>query len=819
MVYLTIGLAYLILYIVAGWTLRDHPLAMSIFGNIGLVCSAFLAVAAVVRRRRDWTGCQRVFWDTFAIGIIVWVVGHFGWAYGELIERRPSWLEWHTIFSLCGGLGPLIALIARPHLGPRPHGATAVGVDIASYGLLAAFVYSYFVLVPAIAGQGNPQAALLTVVGWYRLALMVGMIAAAMLERHTAWAPVYARLGVGSTAGFALRAITNRAIGTGAYHIGSLYDFAWILPFLCYAWAADTSPASETDNEEPAERTSALRFVMFSATPVLLIPLIGYSALRMHSLGGAVDSFRTLLTGLATVAGLGLLTLRLVVQRVELQRSDARVRLLAAATEQTGELILISRADGLFEHANEAFVRAMGFSRPELTHLRFPDPVEQGAEKLRDEIERSVRSRGIWRGTLKRSRRDGSTFPSACTVVALKDRAGAIMHFVAVERDISDDLKLRDQLVHSERLSAAGELVAGVAHEINNPLQTIVGCVELMLDDRNGAVGDRRDLELIRREAARAGHIVRNLLSFVRRSAPGRAPADLNEIVVQTAQFREYRLNQQNIHLRLHCSPEPLPVLVNREEIQQVVLNLLLNAEQAIESLSDQGTITVRTMTAGERHVVEVMDDGAGVRPELRGRIFEPFFTTKEVGAGTGLGLSISHGIIAAHGGVLELCDSSVGACFRFSLPVHVSKAVERPSAPADASSLPRRALIVDDEEPIRKLLARLLERRGFIVREADTGDAAMAIAREAQPEIILCDVRMPGVTGFDLYHRMQSGDGGTGRPFVFITGDTTSVEHVLTEFADVAVLAKPFTAADLDAVLRRFNLTADAGANLAHPR
>jgi PAS domain S-box-containing protein len=817
--HLTVGLAYLAVYVVVGWALRGHPLGLSILGNAGMVSAAALVLGVIARRRRHWFGSHKVFWDTFAIGIAVWALGHFGWAYTEIVQRRPSWLEWHTIFSLCGGLGPLVALIARPHLGPRPHAATAIGVDIASYGLLAAFVYTYFVLVPSVTVQGGkPEAALLTVVQGYRFMLMLGMIVAAAVARRTAWGPVYLKLAIGVTAGFVLRILTNRAIDAGTYHIGMLYDFAWITPFLAYAWAAQTAPASEPEDEAVVERTSTLRFVMISATPVLLIPLIGYGALRAQPLGGSVDSFRVLLTGLATVVGLGLLTLRLVVQRGELQRSDARVRLLAAATEQTGDLILISRVDGSVDHANEAFVRSLGYTRPELASVRFPGPVAEGSDRLRQDIDRTVRLSGVWRGILQRRKRDGSTFPSACTVVALKDRAGTITHYVAVERDITEELRLRDQLVHSERLSAVGELVASVAHEINNPLQTIVGCVELMLDERTEGVVEGRDLELIRREAGRAGHIVRNLLSFVRRSANDRVTADLNEIVTQTGEFRAYHLRQQNIQLNLRCSREPLPVLVNPEEIQQVVLNLLLNAEQALESSNDCGTITVRTMRNGDSHIVEVHDDGPGVSPEMRGRIFEPFFTTKEISEGTGLGLSISHGIIGSHGGVLELRDSTVGACFRFTLPAHVAVLSPQPDAPSVDPAPPARALVVDDEEPIRKLLARLLERRGFIVGEAETGEAAMVRAQELQPRVVLCDVRMPGMSGFELYQRLNSATRDSARRFIFITGDTSSVDHLRDKLADVAVLAKPFTAADLDAALQRLDV-ASATTNFAHGR
>ena len=167
----------------------------------------------------------------------------------------------------------------------------------------------------------------------------------------------------------------------------------------------------------------------------------------------------------------------------------------------------------------------------------------------------------------------------------------------AVERDITDELRLRDQLVHSERLSAVGELVAGVAHEINNPLQTIVGCVELMLEERADAGRCSAISRSCGAKPARAGQIVRNLLSFVRRSAPDRAPADLNEIVRRRpAAARVPPAAAATSRCVVRCTGEPLPVLVNREEIQQVVLNLLLNAEQAIDERPGAAAIAIRTL-------------------------------------------------------------------------------------------------------------------------------------------------------------------------------------------------------------------------------
>jgi PAS domain S-box-containing protein len=682
--YLSLGLGYIVAYAAIGWVLRDHALALSIFGDVGLLIPPAVVCAVILRRRKAWRGCHRLFWDTVAIGMALWMIGHLGWAFEDLVLKRQAWLRWHTVFSLCGGICPLIALFARPHRGVRPEAVARVGVVLASYGLLAVFIYSYFVLIPALTADPNAQAALLKLIQLNRALLFVAFAVVMIAARRTAWFPAYRWLAISTGVGFFLRILTSLAILRGAYQSGTVYDMAWIVPFLCYAAAAmaapDSPPASEVI-EAPVAPLHAL----VSAIPVFMIPLIGYGALYVQPLGGADDSFRALLTSVMTVAGLGLLTLRLAAQGSELERAGARMRLLAAATEQTGDLILITRADGTFEHANDAFVRALGYSREQLAQLDYVDLLERGFDSIGVRIASAIRERGIWRGTVVRKRRDGTTFPASCTVVGLRDSLGSITHYVDVERDTTEELKLRDQLVHSERLSAIGELVAGVAHEINNPLQTIVGSVELMMEEPN-TPSVQRDLETVRREAGRAGQIVRNLLSFVRRSAPNRRPVDLNDVVRAVAQLREYHLQQNNVALLVDTHHSPLAALANREEIQQIVLNLVLNSEQAIEA-SGQGTrIVLRSFIDGPSHVIEVSDDGPGIGPEIKGRIFEPFFTTKEVGQGTGLGLSISHGIAAAHGGSLELCDTGErGACFRLTLPAHAEglKSVRRPTAVA----------------------------------------------------------------------------------------------------------------------------------------
>jgi hypothetical protein len=171
------GLAFIALYAVASWLLAPYPFARSIFGNAALVLTAAIVPIIVAFRRRQWAGCQRLFWDVVAIGMVLWIVGHTGWAYYQLRFEQQTWLQWHTLFSLCAGFGPLVALLARPHRGIRRDAVAPIAMTIAAYCLLAVFVYSYFVLLPSLVPDARPasQARLLYFVQANRLMLLIAV--------------------------------------------------------------------------------------------------------------------------------------------------------------------------------------------------------------------------------------------------------------------------------------------------------------------------------------------------------------------------------------------------------------------------------------------------------------------------------------------------------------------------------------------------------------------------------------------------------------------------------------------------------------------
>jgi two-component system NtrC family sensor kinase len=273
-----------------------------------------------------------------------------------------------------------------------------------------------------------------------------------------------------------------------------------------------------------------------------------------------------------------------------------------------------------------------------------------------------------------------------------------------VGRDMTQEREMRLRLMESDRLAAVGELVAGVAHEVNNPLSSISAFAQLLLrDDLSPA--HRESIEVIRAETTRASQVVKDLLTFARRSDPQREPLDLNGVVARTLRLRQYQLAEASVRVRQELAPELPSVLGDARQLQQVCLNLLTNAVHAMTP-QGSGTLTLRTSHANDVVLLEVSDTGPGISAGARPHVFEPFFTTKGEGEGTGLGLSVSYGIVKAHGGTIEVADTGpTGTTFRVRLPAVSARSGLR-ATPSDAqmpvlrSALAGLRLLFVDDEP-----------------------------------------------------------------------------------------------------------------------
>ncbi len=362
------------------------------------------------------------------------------------------------------------------------------------------------------------------------------------------------------------------------------------------------------------------------------------------------------------------------------------------------------------------------------------------------------------------------------------------------------------QLVQSEKLSAVGEFVAGVAHELNNPLAAVMGFSEL-LKDADVDEKHRRHLDLIFKSATRCKKIVQSLLSFARRHQPERKPVSVNRLLEEVVEIVAYQLRSSNVELVQQLSPKLPLVLADGHQLQQVFLNLINNARQAIEAHQPSGRITITTEVKNRWLRIAIRDSGPGIAAENLTRIFDPFFTTKEVGKGTGLGLSLCYGLIKEHGGNITVTSQpGAGATFTIELPASDDEgAANEAAVPAIAGAgdpnegAGKKILVVDDEEILLSMVRDDLTRHGYTVVTAENGEAALRELHQNQFDGILCDVKMPGLNGRQLFDWIRAARPALSRRLMFMTGDIVndSLQLFLQENRLICI-NKPFVLADL---------------------
>jgi len=394
------------------------------------------------------------------------------------------------------------------------------------------------------------------------------------------------------------------------------------------------------------------------------------------------------------------------------------------------------------------------------------------------------------------------------TLSAVTGPGPRIEGVVLVIADVTERRRLQEQLARTEKLSSLGQMISGIAHELNNPLAAVLGYSQLVRAASEDAQLNRR-LAVIHDEARRCQRIVRELLSFARRHEPERKPLSLNEVAGSVLRLVGYQLRVDNIEVSTDFDPDLPPVLGDPHELQQGILNLVTNAQHAIREAGRSGTIRFSTGRSRDGGVtLAVADDGPGIPEQHQSKIFDPFFTTKKAGSGTGLGLSIVYGIITSHGGTIELESSPAGgARFTITLPcgargstVAGAERAPEPSAPSRRGTI----LVVDDEESVAQLISEALAADGHRVVECNRiPEALHSVSRESF-DVVLVDLRMPGMDAEAFRDELERRRPGLGKRVLLITGDTVSSEpEELARRMELRVLHKPFDIDDLREAVR----------------
>jgi two-component system NtrC family sensor kinase len=438
----------------------------------------------------------------------------------------------------------------------------------------------------------------------------------------------------------------------------------------------------------------------------------------------------------------------------------------------------------------------------------------------------------VVRGTGIGRRLDGTTFPEEIELRGID--IGDEPHTLAIVRDLTERTRLQGELVQAQKMEAIGHLVAGVAHELNNPLAAIVTFSQLIRSDPDLPTDLRTQADLLVQEANRTRVIVQNLLDFARQRPPERIRTELRPLIDSVLGLQSYVLQRNQLTIDVDV-PRDLPaILVDRAQLQQVLINLTFNSAQAIHGSGRPGTIRIRAARVdrdGDELVrIAIADDGPGVAAEVVDRLFMPFVTTKAPGDGTGLGLSVSFGIIAGHGGSLRYePNEQGGATFVIELPVGAGDGVpivapprpaERQDVEADApagepsgrSGAPTargpgaghdRILVLDDEPAIRDMLGRVLTRYGYEPILMSTGAAALDLVRRDPPAGILCDHRMAGMSGTEFHAAVSAIAPDLARHFAFMSGDVLNPElRAFAQARGVYLLAKPFDLSTVETIV-----------------
>jgi PAS domain S-box-containing protein len=410
-------------------------------------------------------------------------------------------------------------------------------------------------------------------------------------------------------------------------------------------------------------------------------------------------------------------------------------------------------------------------------------------------------------------RADASIFPVELTIseVRLPERRLFTAHLRDLTPARAADAEIqrqREALHQSEKMATFGSLLAGVAHELNNPLSIVLGNAQLLAEEAEGSALAER-AQRVQAAAERCGRIVRSFLAMARQRKTEARSVTVQGLVDTALHLLGYSMRTSGVRVNQDIAADLPAVLCDPDQIQQVLSNLLINARQVLEERPQPRHVRLSARADAESVRLEVADNGRGIAESIRSRVFDPFFTTKPDGTGTGIGLAVSRGIVEAHGGTLTLAPSDgEGACFIIRLPLRRDSA--HPPDPNGAFATPHRlaavartALVVDDEPEIGRLLAETLHTLGYRAEVVESGEAAQAALGQGDYDVVLCDLRLPGLDGPALYDWIAE-----RRPYLcartaFITGDTLSAStgRFLAR-AGRPILEKPFVPAELQRLL-----------------
>jgi PAS domain S-box-containing protein len=472
---------------------------------------------------------------------------------------------------------------------------------------------------------------------------------------------------------------------------------------------------------------------------------------------------------------------------------------------------------GSYTFFNDVISARLGYTTEELSGMNYraytPEGDIKSVYRVYNEVYRTGKPRRWY--PMVNIGKDGTTIFVENSILPIRSSEGQITGFRGISRDVTERKRMEEERRQLEqkaqfasRLASVGEMASGIAHEINNPLTGVIGYAQLLLqEDLPDKI--RKDLETINDGAQRVSHVIQRLLAFARQTKPQRTYVNVNEIVATTLDLRGYHLQTSNIKVITQLAKDLPLTVADAGQLQQVFLNLIVNAETEMKLARVSGKLLVKTQQINKTIRISFKDDGPGIAEQNLDRIFDPFFTTRQVGQGTGLGLSVCYGIVSEHGGrIYAESKPGKGATFIVELPIITEEKQLQLPEPAVAESKKMtgaRILVVDDEPVVREFISKVLAEEGHQVETVDNAEDALEMVMGKPYRIILLDIKMPGMSGIELYKRFQKIAPSLARKVIFVTGDVMGTRTMaFLSKAKSPYITKPFTASQLNILINR---------------
>ncbi len=519
------------------------------------------------------------------------------------------------------------------------------------------------------------------------------------------------------------------------------------------------------------------------------------------------------------VQGNSWLAIGIIRDITERRRSESQVLKLATAVNQAAEGILITDINGSIEYVNPAFTLITGYSEEEILE-RNPRILKSGKhdQAFYKQLWDTLLTGNVWKGRFMNKKKDGSLYHEDATISPVRDATGHIVNFVAVKRDITQEINLERQLQHAQKMETIGTLAGGVAHDFNNLLTVILGNIEFGLQDSQQGKSVHQNLLKIQKAANQARHLVNQLLTFTRQQDSHKNRINLNDSIDDVLKMLR-RIIGEDIRLITRFDPGLNQINADATQIQQILLNLCVNARDA---MPDGGQIIFETCNVtvdmqqnlpcppekpGTYVLLKVCDSGTGMDQETKQRIFEPFFTTKDVGKGTGLGLSVVYGIVKQHAGYIDVsCEENNGTTFYIYFPVSqksaVSSQIKEITSGYNGSE---KILLIEDDEAVLNVTTRLLKSLGYDIKTARNAEQSSTIidSLDGQFSLVILDMVLPGTSGLDIYKQIRKHQADL--PVLFITGyDLRNHLKTIDKLKHTDLLHKPFTMQTLGGKVRK---------------